>query len=534
MKFFSKKISPRGFALITALWVIVVMIILSTALIATSTNTLFLAGNYKTRKQVTTLAECGINEAMAHLINDRTWGSDSSTSLPDINTPDPLKKLPELSNYYLTFDKTRKYYSVNNLSSPLPEPGYRGRTVPPYTANLICVATVGRVTRVIDVFVQPANDTKCAILAQNNILLNLNGHVNFSSENSGNPMIHSNSDPNVGSNINLNSGITAPFLRDSRSSLISSSVTQIDIPVMVFPADMDSTGDKPLVMPRGTYSKLNDNNYSFHDEYKVNPDITIGEGTLPGVSVKDGKLVISKNQIISGTVTINGDLYFESGSYLQLTNDNNYSTWGGNESVALGSMSASGTMTGNGSVIAERDVTFDVTKPSSSSDPRSKINIFAGNTVTMVSNSDNPAEFSGMIYAGKLVASDIKDRAGNPKDLTLCGGVFVKQNTLEPLSQSMFSVAPTPTVTPVPTPTPTQSPDKVVDEPVMKSAKSAKMMMKSTSVQVVAPPVITDGDIVMENINNLNIIYDEDYLNLIDSKQSYSNYNIASWTEYSE
>ena len=47
-------------------------------------------------------------------------------------------------------------------------------------------------------------------------------------------------------------------------------------------------------------------------------------------------------------------------------------------------------------------------------------------------------------------------------------------------------------------------------------------------------PVITDGDVVMANIKNLTIVYDEDYLNLINSKQSYQNYNISSWTEYSK
>jgi len=538
MKNLFLKVSPRGFALITALWVIVVMIILSTALIATSTNTLFLAGNYKIRKQVTTLAECGINEAMAHLINDKTWGKGSSVSLPDADTPDPLKKLPEKSNYYVTFDTTRKHFSVNNLTGSMPATGYRGRTVPPYTANLICVATAGGVTRIVDVFVQPANDTRCAILAQNKLLLNLKGTINFSSENSGNPLMHSNADANDVITDSLMTGFSGRSGRTGNT--VTSSVSQIDIPALVVPADADASGEKPCVMPRGTYTKLNDSSYSFHDEYNVTSDMTVGNGTLPGVNVKDGRLVISKNQIASGTVTVRGDLAFESGAYLQLTNDNSYATWGGDEAVALGSLSMSGTITGNGSVVAERDVTFDVTQFSSSSDPRSKINIFAGNTVTMVSKSDKPAEFSGMIYAGKLVASEITDGAGNPKDLTLYGGVFVKQNTLDPLSGNSVSVVPTPvptaTPTPVPTPTPGYSndPDDDGGLPVV-IMKSAKMMLaKSVSFEAAPAPVITDGDIVIENVDNLNIIYDEDYLNVINAKQSYSNYNIASWTEYSE
>jgi len=72
-KFFKSRF---GFALMTALLIIVVMIIISTALIGTSINNIFMIGNYSAKRQVGSLAECGINEAIAHLIEDNAWTGD--------------------------------------------------------------------------------------------------------------------------------------------------------------------------------------------------------------------------------------------------------------------------------------------------------------------------------------------------------------------------------------------------------------------------------------------------------------------------
>jgi len=603
----SKKKTKKGFALITALWIVVVMIILSTALIATSTRTLFVVGNYKIRKQVTALAECGINEALAHLIQDKTWAG----TLPDNTTPDPLKNLPSNMEYKVSFDAdTTGYYSVNNLNSSVPAKGCKGRTIPPYSANIICVASVAGVSRIVDVFIQPASDRDSLLLVQNQIDIKLptdQGNLNLMSENSGLADLHSNMTGNAinvtansinlkGQKISAVGNITlTSSVAETVSGTIQSSDSPITIPPMLDPKELDTRGNKPYILPRGTYTKINDTTYSFHDDYGVTPDRTITTGVLPGVTVKDGKLIFSENQIVNGELTINGELSFDEGAYLQLENDDKYYEWGGDETVALGSLVVNdGRISGNGSVVAERNVRFDVSNTINSADPREKINIFAGGTVTMVSNSDTMATFSGFIHAGKLVATEIKNASGYPKDLTIYGGVVVNQNTLEPL------------------PLPPPEPEPVEEKPVMKSLKRAAVMAAvamavpeegesedisieersaeggeksagggersasppSTGVRsaesgneeddvdpygrdgdeggqpktapmpklvppepvILAPPepVITDGDVVMANIKNLTIVYDEDYLNLINSKQSYQNYNISSWTEYSK
>lgn len=602
----SKKKTKKGFALITALWIVVVMIILSTALIATSTRTLFVVGNYKIRKQVTALAECGINEALAHLIQDKTWAG----TLPDNTTPDPLKNLPSNMEYKVSFDAdTTGYYSVNNLNSSVPAKGCKGRTIPPYSANIICVASVAGVSRIVDVFIQPASDRDSLLLVQNQIDIKLptdQGNLNLMSENSGLADLHSNMTGNAinvtansinlkGQKISAVGNINLTSSNPDVQGTIQSLDSPITIPPMLDPKELDTRGNKPYILPRGTYTKINDTTYSFHDDYGVTPDRTITTGVLPGVTVKDGKLIFSENQIVNGELTINGELSFDEGAYLQLENDDKYYEWGGDETVALGSLVVNdGRISGNGSVVAERNVRFDVSNTINSADPREKINIFAGGTVTMVSNSDTMAAFSGFIHAGKLVATEIKNASGYPKDLTIYGGVVVNQNTLEPL------------------PLPPPEPEPVEEKPVMKSLKRAAVMAAvamavpeegesedisieersaeggeksagggersasppSTGVRsaesgneeddvdpygrdgdeggqpktapmpklvppepvILAPPepVITDGDVVMANIKNLTIVYDEDYLNLINSKQSYQNYNISSWTEYSK
>jgi len=621
----SKKKTKKGFALITALWIVVVMIILSTALIATSTRTLFVVGNYKIRKQVTALAECGINEALAHLIQDKTWAG----TLPDNTTPDPLKNLPSNMEYKVSFDAdTTGYYSVNNLNSSVPAKGCKGRTIPPYSANIICVASVAGVSRIVDVFIQPASDRDSLLLVQNQIDIKLptdQGNLNLMSENSGLADLHSNMTGNAinvtansinlkGQKISAVGNITlTSSVAETVSGTIQSSDSPITIPPMLDPKELDTRGNKPYILPRGTYTKINNTTYSFHDDYGVTPDRTITTGVLPGVTVKDGKLIFSENQIVNGELTINGELSFDEGAYLQLENDDKYYEWGGDETVALGSLVVNdGRISGNGSVVAERNVRFDVSNTINSADPREKINIFAGGTVTMVSNSDTMAAFSGFIHAGKLVATEIKNASGYPKDLTIYGGVVVNQNTLEPLplppwefgsgtgggggdasapppSEPMPgppssepgppssepgppSSEPPPSSKPMPAPpstepillppstepmpppsTPMPAPPKPKPTPTLppKSMPTPTLPPKSMPMPMPAPPsepmpmpmpmpmpapepVITDGDVVMANIKNLTIVYDEDYLNLINSKQSYQNYNISSWTEYSK
>lgn len=578
----------RGFALITALMIIVIMIIISTALIATSTNTLFMIGNYSLKKQAISLAESGINEAIAHLLADKNW----TGNLPDaLTSPPPLKN----ADYYVTFTpQSDKLYSVNNLTSSTTSIGYDGRIIPPYSANIVCVAKIGGLSRVVDVFIQPGSDSDSPLIVDNQIIIALptdgspeDGIFNFLSENSGKANIHSNYDefdPSIkinGNSVHLNQqelttrGISVDINPSPTDGIINTGVSYTNIPSPPDKPTLDSTGISNTI-PSGTFTRVNGSTYNFVSFTGETYTITDMSSPFPGITVSDGRLVINQNQSVSGPVTVEGNIEFQQGAYMELTNE-----MLGKEGTLTVKTSPSapteddGIITGNGSVVAGMDVNFSVNQPLVPSDTRNKINIFADNTVTMASASNRLAEFSGMIYAGEVVV-DIKDTSGNLNNFNFYGAIYVSQNTIElqqpdqeqvveveeapalkksiaPAEKKMKSLAKSITIEPLglkPPPVADGGYDdggvetldlgapkmmlKSIEEPLMEAEEEELLATKETMVvKVPMPPIVinTSGNFYMD-ANNFNLTYDEDYLNQVNSRQTYTNYNISSWVEY--
>jgi len=522
--------SQFGFALMTSLLIIVVMIIISTALIGTSINNIFMIGNYSAKRQVSCLAECGINEAIAHLIEDNTWTAD----LPGSDTPGALKN----RDYYVTFVQSPgRMYSVNNLTSPNYTTGYNGRIIPPYSANIICVARFKGISRVIDVYINPGSDVDTPLIVDNDIFIDLpatgmNGEGTFSltTENSGSTRVHSNYDdfdPAItinGNAVYLNQqklatcGVNVQFNPTPSGGSVNLGESRIDIPSSPPIEDIDCVGITHEILS-GTFTRVSDDYYLFND---INGDaykITGASSDLPGITVEEGRLVIFENQKVPGKITVEGEIEFRDGAYLGLKNDGP----GGEGSLEVTACSScpadtDGIITGNGSIVAGMDVGFCVTKPDNPPTVVNKINIFARQKVYMYGDATKSCEFSGMIYAGDIEVniSTLLKSGGVKPAFNIYGGIFVKgEEAVGPVPMPAppgpdFSVSPPPPgVPPPPPPPPTPTP-------------------------IPTPPVPNPGGKVYMTAPNLNIIYDEDYLNFINSQRGYTNYNISSWTEYTE
>ncbi len=119
MKIFSKE--EKAMVLIATLWVIAILVIMGTALAKVSLANLFYIGLYSQKQQAVSLADCGVQEAIARVISDNNFGKSSVIlELPATDSPSEYK-----GEYFLAFEGSTEpipawingtfEYSINNL-----------------------------------------------------------------------------------------------------------------------------------------------------------------------------------------------------------------------------------------------------------------------------------------------------------------------------------------------------------------------------------------------------------------------------------
>lgn len=182
----NKKIKDPGIALISVLFMIMVLIMITTAFISINSNHLFYVSNSYEKLKALNLAEAAIEEAILKLKSDMKWGRFSDDNLFWISENQPLPfieldysmknsllELPERGLYYITFDKTQSTfpYSVNNLEGDGSVQGWNGKEIPSYSADIIVTAVSGDSVKHIE-----------AIIIQglrNNLLSGCKGQATF-------------------------------------------------------------------------------------------------------------------------------------------------------------------------------------------------------------------------------------------------------------------------------------------------------------------------------------------------------------------
>jgi len=119
MKIFKEE---KAMVLIATLWVIAILVIMGTALAKVSLANLFYIGLYNQKQQAVSLADCGVQEAIARVISDNNFGNSSVIlELPATDSPSEYKG----KNYFLAFEGSTApippwingtfEYSINNL-----------------------------------------------------------------------------------------------------------------------------------------------------------------------------------------------------------------------------------------------------------------------------------------------------------------------------------------------------------------------------------------------------------------------------------
>ena len=205
----------NGMALITVLFLVVIMIIMMTSLLTLTTQTLFKATSDVKKGALLAIADSALTECLILLSDDMDWGTNNekllmrSTGqnfeaagfnpnyLPEVNSEFDFSGV---NGYYISFDPNdavfgdNKYYSVNNLKGSAAVPSWRpGVTVPPYTADIVTTVVEDNTVKYVEVLVVAVPDKSfivngaqgsCQLIADNLTLNNLsNSPTNFHTNN---------------------------------------------------------------------------------------------------------------------------------------------------------------------------------------------------------------------------------------------------------------------------------------------------------------------------------------------------------------
>jgi len=310
----------KGLALITILMMLSVIVMLTTALITVNGNNVLYSINYQQRASALSVAESGVAYAIYALQDDASWA------------PSYCEKTMNTGKFIITFDKTKSYYSCNNLISLEPNTAWGGEQVYSNTVDLIVTGISGNTTK--RVRVELARESieeagRCSGKANVNAENFMITRATTAKDTSTRGSFHSN-DPNDAISTSATTNVYAYGGVISASGSINIPVydnvangTQLkpyDMPKQIPDIDIgqiiDDAAAKPgmTITPGGTYilrQSASGGNYAlFYDN-------GTGEvpASIPGVTIKQGK----------GMLVFKDDVYFSGDvSFKFVPKDNHY------------------------------------------------------------------------------------------------------------------------------------------------------------------------------------------------------------------
>lgn len=324
------KRKENGMALVAVLSLIVILVLLTTALLALSKEHIFQTSKYHHKIVAQSLAEAGIGEALMKLKANQDWGKDPNDAdnyllMNNANTGNAFGiSLPGDNHdtgidyetkgiYYITFDPNAGVpYSTNNLGGGGVVTGWDGRDVPSGKADIIVNVMVNNVVKHIEIIagvptggiVEPV----CGGTARFRC-----GEFTMNSVNSNPPTFHSNASTGVsielvgvkfndfnGGKIGAAGDILYGSLPASGFAPKSGTAYIPDIDISDLPDDSNET-----LLPPGTYTvtafglQYRDTSGTLINTYPMNS--IIASGVKYGIG---DNLEISKNVRVTG----NGEL----------------------------------------------------------------------------------------------------------------------------------------------------------------------------------------------------------------------------------
>ena len=458
----NKKHNHNGFALVTVLMMIGLLVIMMTSIILMTSASLYNVNRQIKESHLISIAESAITEVTINLDNNINWGKNNErlfmrtgkqdltagglipSSLPVINSSFSFDDIG--CYYYISFDPNDpafqsggNFYSVNNLDGDSSVPNWRGKPVPPHTADILI--TVGKDDKVKHV--------ECLItgMPQTPFKSGSRGKINIKSSDftmksicSSPVTIHSNyNDPNDPNNISVNIKCTSDINNNgtisgcadvvckasdvSDPNSIKSNQPSINIPALPVSTLISGITFEPVTLPSGTYiagaSKLKyykDGKNPSTDQ----PDTIYSDGEIiPGVKLDGNDLIISKNISVNyivtqtpgstGNLTIKGigDMNIKDGMSIYAPGDGlqdpNTGTYNCGNIVING---GSDVLYGQGNLYSTGSMTVKGSDIQAGSNNDS-IAIYAGGDVSI--NVDSDTYFRGLIYSNgnfNLAGSD--------------------------------------------------------------------------------------------------------------------------------
>lgn len=159
--------SARGAALLSVLALTVILLMMVAVLVKRGETGLYRSSRYRDGLQATQAARGGSNHLIALLTAQGNYSTAQNVSLGN-------------SRYSFTFDTTQEFFSVNNLNNAAPSSQLSalGRTVGPYSADLLVVGQCGTQRKVAHLLVQRGLSSSGSVNAVGRV--NLLGSVEVS------------------------------------------------------------------------------------------------------------------------------------------------------------------------------------------------------------------------------------------------------------------------------------------------------------------------------------------------------------------
>lgn len=337
----NKKNKHNGFALITVLMMTGLLVIMTTSLILMTSVSLYNVNRQIKESHLISIAESAITEVAINLDNDTGWGKNNerlfmrtgnqnltAAGLIPANLPMPNSSFTFEDigcYYYISFDpndsafKTgTKFYSVNNLDGDAAVPNWRGKSVPPHTADIVITAGKDDKVKHVECLITGMPETPFKSGSRGKINITTGNSFFMESICSSPAIIHSNyNDPNDANNVSVNiksgnsifnsdgatiSGCAGVICKASNTVTdpngIKDNQSSMNIPALPVSTLVGGITFEPVTLPSGTYI-VNGNLKYYKDGKNPStdpPDITYSSGdVIPGFNFSGTTLTVSKN-----------------------------------------------------------------------------------------------------------------------------------------------------------------------------------------------------------------------------------------------
>jgi len=349
-----KKSSSKGIVLISILMVTVVLLMVASSLLVLNYYNLGFTNMSENKVSALKIAEAGVAYAIYNLKENPAWE-------PNVPVVYHMKGVP--GRFEITFDRTKPYYSVNNLKNDATDPnvipGWGGKGVPGHSVDLIITAYAGN-----------EKDTK----AVKHIRAILQRDIYYpGSFSSGQTTVDANTadikteatkeNPGESGNIHSNSvktggGSDDGYAINTKNSKVllhggkASAQGDINIPDLDADSTTASLSPGKNVTPLDlnkiiTNGKAKVSNKLTGGTYVINKDDVNGPSSLPAsCEVKKGKLYIKEDLAFTGDVKFElNDKSKDAGIYLEKDKNGNAPSL----YVDQGSLKIAGPIQGSGS-----------------------------------------------------------------------------------------------------------------------------------------------------------------------------------------